>query len=85
MSGNVCLCEAGGGWCHSPLLVSPSKQCGLQQHGALTDVMERMDGLERIEAAPWREEVSLCRRNVTGHHLSFNHLLEGGATYFWCC
>lgn len=26
MSGNVCLCEAGGGWCHSPLLVSPSNQ-----------------------------------------------------------
>lgn len=52
---------------------------------ALTDVMERMDGPERIEAAPRREEVSLCCRNVTGHHLSFNHLLEGGATYFWCC
>lgn len=68
MSGNVCLCEAGGGWCHSPLLVSPSKQRG-RQHEALTDVMEGMDGPEWIEAAPRREEVSLCCRNVTGHRL----------------
>lgn len=48
---------------------------------------DRCDGEDgrtgQIEAAPRREEVSLCCRNVTGHHLSFNHLLEGRATSFF--